>query len=144
MVLPRPTGKVLVMTKAFYPKGAWRLPSGGIHKKESPDEALDREMLEETGFAISVDRFLGKLDHILRCGDRRISFASHIYLMSATDEEPRCSDLDEQITGFREVSIVELHCIAHHLRNLPDRWGDWGRFRAIAHDFVVDMLSSTL
>ncbi|MDO8586850.1 MAG: NUDIX hydrolase [Armatimonadota bacterium] len=137
MVVPRPTEAVLVMTKAFYPEGVYRLPSGGIHRGEQVEDALNRELLEETGFALPVDRFLARLDYLLRCENREISFSSYMYLMQPTDETPRCSDAEEQITGFRDVPIAQLAVIAEQLRSLPGRWQDWGRFRAIAHGYVA-------
>lgn len=34
----------------------WVLPGGGIDKAESPEEAICREMLEETGFEVRIKR----------------------------------------------------------------------------------------
>ena len=57
-VIQRPNGKVLTMLKASYPPGAYRLPSGGIHKGEPILDALLRESYEETGLRVIVRRFL--------------------------------------------------------------------------------------
>ncbi len=37
----------------------WVLPGGGIDFNESPDAAIIREILEETGFTVKADRLVG-------------------------------------------------------------------------------------
>lgn len=41
----------------------WNLPGGKIHPKETPEQALDREILEETGLKIQSFRLLGVYTH---------------------------------------------------------------------------------
>ena len=54
MVVRRPTGEVLLSIKTFYPRGAYRLPTGGIDKDEPILDAVLRETLEETGLTVDV------------------------------------------------------------------------------------------
>ena len=49
MVIRRPNGRVLESIKTFYPRGAFRLPTGGIHHGEGVLDSLGRETREETG-----------------------------------------------------------------------------------------------
>ena len=37
----------------------WVLPGGGVELNESPVDAIIREIVEETGFTVKVDRFVG-------------------------------------------------------------------------------------
>lgn len=46
--------KVLLF-KHTYRKTAWSLPGGYMNGKEHPKEALEREILEESGFTTSID-----------------------------------------------------------------------------------------
>src|SRR5205823_929597 len=63
MVVRRPTGNVLLSIKTFYPRSAYRLPTGGIDRDEPILDAVLRETLEETGLAVEVGRFLAALTY---------------------------------------------------------------------------------
>ncbi len=54
-----PLGKQLLLTHQAEPQPEFQLPGGGIDPGESPLVALHREVLEETGWRISVVRRLG-------------------------------------------------------------------------------------
>ena len=47
-----PADGVLLHIKRFYPEGAFRLPTGGIHLGEAVIETLSREIYEETGLTV--------------------------------------------------------------------------------------------
>jgi 8-oxo-dGTP diphosphatase len=49
-----PAGDVLLLRDAK--DGAWEFPGGRIDRGERPIEALDRELREETGLAVAVER----------------------------------------------------------------------------------------
>src|SRR2546430_12989798 len=70
MVIRRPNGKVLLSIKTFYPRGAFRLPTGGIHHGEGVYDALVREASEETGLTLDVARFLGRVAYLDRKSTR--------------------------------------------------------------------------
>jgi 8-oxo-dGTP diphosphatase len=46
------------------------LPGGGIEKEETHEECIKREFMEETGYSIEVDKYIGKasLYHISKKG----------------------------------------------------------------------------
>lgn len=41
-------------------KGHYFLPGGGLEENESHEEGIEREMLEETGYNISINSYIGK------------------------------------------------------------------------------------
>jgi 8-oxo-dGTP pyrophosphatase MutT (NUDIX family) len=49
-------GRLLLQEKSS--GEAWSLPAGGIELGESPQEAIIREVMEETGFEVQVERIL--------------------------------------------------------------------------------------
>jgi 8-oxo-dGTP diphosphatase len=54
-------GKILVLRRAptmTYKAGAWDLPGGHLAANETLEECLAREVMEETGLAIDIDRLL--------------------------------------------------------------------------------------
>jgi 8-oxo-dGTP pyrophosphatase MutT (NUDIX family) len=50
-------GRLLLQEKSS--AEAWSLPAGGIELGESPQEAIIREVMEETGYAVRVHGILG-------------------------------------------------------------------------------------
>src|ERR1700730_7893352 len=54
-------GKILVLKRAqsmIYKPGVWDLPGGHLAANESFEECLAREVTEETGLTIDIDRLL--------------------------------------------------------------------------------------
>lgn len=51
-------------TKFVYTSFKFEFPGGKIEPGESPEEALERELLEEMDFVIRVDRKLVTVDHV--------------------------------------------------------------------------------
>ena len=146
-VVERPGGLIL-HTNDSYPPGAYRLPSGGVGWGETVLSALHREVREEMGLEIEVERFLGLLEYEIRCEDfvelsrdeETLPFVSYVFLVKGGDGELVPQDEEEHITSFRQVPAAELAEVADSLRAIGEDWRDWGEFRAIAHDFVVEVM----
>ena len=138
-VVERPAG-VILHTKDIYPSGIYRLPSGGVSWGESVLSALHREVREEMGLEIEVKRFLGLLEYQFRCQEETLPFVSYVFLVRGGKGELIPQDEEERILSFRQVTVAELAAVADSLRAVEEDWRDWGEFRAIAHDFVVEMM----
>ena len=61
MVLKNNHGLVLA-GEVFRYKGEWMMPQGGIKQAESPLQAMERELLEETGISLSEIKLLDETD----------------------------------------------------------------------------------
>jgi 8-oxo-dGTP pyrophosphatase MutT (NUDIX family) len=143
LVLQPEPGRVLVHTKAFYPPGVYRLPTGGILPGEAILDALRREAAEETGLSVEPERFLGLVEYRFRREAEEASFASWAFLLRPVGRGAvHSQDTAEQIAEFRAVPVEDLRRIAAQLRALPLPWTDWGRFRAVVHDLVARELGS--
>jgi ADP-ribose pyrophosphatase YjhB (NUDIX family) len=132
-------GKIILHTKDFYPAGVYRLPGGGIYWTEAVEDALFREVEEETGLPVTVDRFVALIQYEVR--RRPKPFASYVFLLSTDKVHPKVQDRSERITAFKEVSLAELRAVTQLLRGLPAAWQPWGIFRAVAHALVADALA---
>ena len=51
-------GRVLLLRHRFWPEGSWGLPGGYAHSGETLENALRRELHEETGYEIESVRLL--------------------------------------------------------------------------------------
>jgi 8-oxo-dGTP diphosphatase len=51
-------GRILCVRRAYGPK-TWTTPGGRVEVGESPIEALEREVKEETGYSVQTKRLLG-------------------------------------------------------------------------------------
>jgi 8-oxo-dGTP pyrophosphatase MutT (NUDIX family) len=149
MVVRRPAGDVLLSIKTFYPRGAFRLPTGGIDRDEPILDAVLRETLEETGLTLDVKRFLATLTYRDGASGPPV-FHTFAFLLddpSGAPVTPR--DEDEQIESYVEVPVAELPRVAERLERIAAdgapgiaNWDAWGRFRAHAHRAVHEALTS--
>jgi len=145
MVVRRPTGTLLTMTKHFYPTGIFRLPTGGIEAGESILAALLRETYEETGLTVQVTRFLAALNYL---DGETPFFASFAFLLDEVGGTLGAVDPAEQVLAFREVRVADLPALADQMAALGDgystdlamRWHDWGQQRMALHRVVWQAL----
>lgn len=149
MVVRRPTGNLLLSIKTFYPRGAYRLPTGGIDKDEPILDALLRETLEETGLRLAAARFLARLTYLDGPGGPPV-FHTFAFLLDDRSGAPIVPlDEHEQLESYVEIPVGELPAIADRLDHLaPDgargigNWDAWGRFRAHIHRAVFEALGA--
>ena len=147
-VLRRPNGDLLLHTKHKYPPDLYRIPGGGIDWGEPVPASLRREVQEETQFDVENEHFLGVIRYRFHGVDSEeseedVHFVSFVFEIPGVEGEPVAEDETEGISGFRWIPVDELQSVATALKALPDDktgGGDWGRFRAIGHDFVFDQL----
>lgn len=147
-----PAAGVLLHIKTFYPAGAYRLPTGGIHTGEAVLATLAREITEETGLSVgagptlvNVERFLGVLAYELAHETLGVvPFATYHFLVRMPEDATLApQDPEESIGGWQWRPACELPAVADFLAGVYRQdvaWGDWGRFRAHSHRFVAQCL----
>jgi 8-oxo-dGTP pyrophosphatase MutT (NUDIX family) len=151
MVVRRPNGRLLVAIKTFYPRGAYRLPTGGIHRGEGILDALLREVKEETGLETDVRRFLARISyHGTRAPSGTPIFHTFAFLLDETGGRLGALDTTEQIEDWREIAVADLRRVADFLDDLKTAgtmdiggdWRAWGKFRAVVHRAVAEALEA--
>ena len=68
-------GRVLLCHRNDY--DLWNLPGGGLEADETPSDAVTREVLEETGLEVDVDRLTGVYTKVGK-NEMVFSFLCHI------------------------------------------------------------------
>jgi len=145
MVIRRRNGRLPLSIKTFYPRGAHRLPTGGIHHGEPILDALRRETEEETGLETEIKRFLAWITYRpVSAPDGPPLFHTFAFLLEDMGGHFHTSDLEEQIEEWIEVEPAALGDVADRLdriTSMPSKeiggdWADWGHFRAIVHRVV--------
>ncbi|MCP3977095.1 MAG: NUDIX domain-containing protein [bacterium] len=91
--------------------GNWTLPGGGLDWGEAPDEAIHRELYEETGLAGVVDRLLG-IDSLRierNRNGRHVGFHALriIYEVTAAGE-PRVTEIDGSVSEAGWLPLNEM------------------------------------
>ncbi len=151
MVIRRRGGGLLLSIKTFYPRGAFRLPTGGIHHGEGVFDALVREAHEETGLVTTVERFLARIAYypLSQPGAAPV-FHTFAFLLAEVRGTLGALDEGERIEAWKEISVADLPSVADALDDLKTAgtediggdWRAWGAFRAVVHRAVYDALSS--
>jgi 8-oxo-dGTP pyrophosphatase MutT (NUDIX family) len=126
-------------TKAFYPGGVLRLPSGGIKTGEPILAAAEREVQEETGLALRPLRFLFHVIQHLDLGDEIRPFHTLALLFPESAEPVAPTDPGEEITELRDLRWDEMPDAIRALEELDGGWAAWGRFRALPHRMLLEL-----
>jgi ADP-ribose pyrophosphatase YjhB (NUDIX family) len=97
-------GKLLMVQRGRAPaEGAWTLPGGRVEKGEYIEDALRREVAEETGIAIELDRLLGIFEVV---GDPH--FVILDYLATTEGGEPEAAT---DVAAARWVPLDEVESL---------------------------------
>ena len=76
----RGPGRIVVVSKPFFPPGAFRAPSGAANPGEGLLSGALREAREETGLDIELLRYLVRISARFTCGERKpIEWTTHIF-----------------------------------------------------------------
>lgn len=71
--------QILMVRHVHHGRDYWTLPGGGINWRESPAQAAEREVLEETGLSVSAKR-------CLFTSQNNRGTETHCYLMTTPDD----------------------------------------------------------
>ena len=142
MVIERAAGWILLQTKVHYPPGVFRIPTGAVQPGEQAEQAMLRELMEESNLIPGSHRVFLRLHY--EVDGRRQSFHSDAFLIQRPRGELRPLDPHEGISAWREAPVRELDQVARELRQLAPPRHDWGVFRSALHQCVARVLPDLL
>lgn len=110
MILRNASGKILICERADWP-GCWQFPQGGVKRKESPDEALEREVLEELGLPASTYKVIsskGPYCYLFSGGAKRKGWIgqAQTYFLAELTKENVVLKLDGLSPEFRDTRWI--------------------------------------
>lgn len=95
--------KILLGIRGKEPeKGRWVLPGGGVREGETPEEAVKREILEETGLKVRIDKKIGV--YRTKDGSREIHYYWASYISGKL--KPSSDILEARFFTMEEVKSL--------------------------------------
>lgn len=128
-LLRRPDGCLWLQSKTHYEPDTFRIPGGGLKKKESPLECVRREVLEETGFGGARPIQLATLDYQLEGNETPERWFSHLFLVDIGHHIPHPEDDSEGIERWIAVHPCDF---GDYAAQLDAQNTKWATFRATA------------
>lgn len=98
--------KILLLKRLRNPEiGKWSIPGGKIDFMEEAESAVIREIKEELGITVEVEKLLGITSHILR--EEKEHWFAPAYLVKITDGVPKNMEPEkhEEINWFSLESL---------------------------------------
>ncbi len=93
--------KVLLIKRRDVP--VWVLPGGGIEKNESIEDAIIREILEETGYKVNILKKVGEYTPV-----NKLSKFTHLYECQIISGKAKLSDETKDVQFFDIKSLPKL------------------------------------
>lgn len=136
----RKNGKFIVIRTSFYPKGVYRVPTGGIGIGEDVTDALYREISEELGLKVELKRFLGMVRYCIKQGNESLKFYSFVFHMAETGGAILEDATEDEICEYIEADKEKLLDITRRLSENKSNWHDWCSFRMQSTSFIIPYL----
>jgi ADP-ribose pyrophosphatase YjhB (NUDIX family) len=99
--------QVAVIAKHSYEPGIFRAPSGGIHPEESMEAGIGREMMEEMGVEIEIQRYVLREKVDFSHAGKLIRWTTHVFTAHPRSLELAPQD-HKEIREARWIPMSEL------------------------------------
>jgi len=87
---------------------SWHLPKGTQELGETREQTAQREILEETGYAITLGPYLGMLESIIRRNGEIIPKKTHYFAATPTSERPeKIHDAEHDTISFVDIQTLK-------------------------------------
>ena len=119
VIIPDLAGRVIVIARGHKPYlGAWCLPGGMVEVGETVEQAAVREVREEIGIAVAIDRVLGIRSAAAR--DPRGHYISIVVIAQPTDARPQTTAEARDIMRVHAGNTMRM--AFDHAAVLNDYW----------------------
>lgn len=135
----RPDGKLILVTCDEYPKGIYRVPTGGINYGEDVLEAVKRETMEELGLVTEIVNFGGVVKLRFTHGDDSEMFYCYLFLLKELSGRLLEDATDAEVSQVMEAEYDDIIKACEKLNNIEGRMSDWGKFRAVTTNAIAQM-----
>ncbi len=129
--------RLVVIAKHMYPPNLYRAPSGGLQPGEQFEEGIAREVTEETGCRIELERFLLRTFAWFKYRHDAIFWRSFVFLARYAGGDFKFTDHSE-IREVRLAAWSEFDSFGHIMRTMDIGGLD---YRAALHEAVVELLA---
>ena len=106
-VLSEDRQKVLLVKRRDVP--VWTLPGGGIEKGENFEQAIKREIKEETGFVVQITRLIGEYFPI-----NKLTKQTYLYEGKIITGKASISDETKEVKFFSVSSLPKMMPHPYH------------------------------
>ena len=136
----RKNGKHIVIRSHSYPKGVYRVPTGGIRYGEEVSHALYREIREELGLTHDTPRFLGAVFYEICYQGEQLEFISFVFHLKETGGTILEDATEQEIHEYLEADKEMLTLICRNIEQHGGSWQDWCQFRLQTTSFLLPYL----
>lgn len=103
-------GKILLI----YRKGKWDIPKGKLDKGESKRECAVREVEEETGVKVTIEKKINATWHTYITNKKYVLKKTHWYVMRCVDDTAMGPQAEEGIDEARWMTLTELRAALYN------------------------------
>jgi 8-oxo-dGTP diphosphatase len=117
-------GRLLLVRRGTEPgRGLWSVPGGRVEPGESLEEAVVREVAEETGLRVTVGRLVGRVERDGPGGAVYVidDFEAHV-VGAEPIAEPTAGDDADEARWFTDAEVAGLPCVEGLVETLRG-WG---------------------
>ena len=125
--------KVVVIAKPWYPKGLYRLPSGGWKPGESFEQCAKREGYEETGTKFELQKYVLRSKVTFTNEEKKVLWTSHVFTAKYLSGELKPIDTRE----IREVNLLTLDELSSLKQKLLERNSGGLAYRAALTEGIL-------
>jgi 8-oxo-dGTP pyrophosphatase MutT (NUDIX family) len=133
----RKDDRLIVMAKHIYPPDLYRAPSGGLKPGEDFETGINREVAEETGCLIALDKFLLQTEVWFHHQLDQLFWRSFVFTADYVEGDFNYTDFHE----IREVRLARWDEFEHFGRVMRSTELGGLHYRAALHETIVELLN---